>query len=168
MKRHLSAAVAITALAAAAGCTAKAAGDQIEKKIIELYASDGVVVSKVTCPKSVEVKVGATFECSAVVDSGETFKVTGTVASKEGTDFKYNIETPEPNYISAKLEKMITDGITEQRSAPKSVTCGTPGLHHAPASGQLDCVVVDSSDVSHKVVFKFTEAGVADSWEVVE
>lgn len=156
------------ALVAVAGCTAKAGGEQVEKKITEIYAAEGVKPSKVTCPKAIDVKVGTSFTCQAAFDSGETFVVDGTITSKKGTDFEYNVKMPEPNYISAKLEKMIVDGITAQRSAPKSVTCGTPGLHHSPANHVVDCVAVDGEGNNHKVVFKFTEAGAADAWEVVD
>ena len=165
MKRILVAAIAI---AAAAACTAKAGGEQIEKKIVEIYAGQGLTVTKVTCPKSIEVKVGTKFTCQATFDSGETFNVEGTISSKDKSEFQYGVEITEPNYIASKLEKAITDGITEQRSAPKSVTCGKPGLHHPPASGELECAAVDQSDVSHKVRFKFTAAGAPDNWEVVD
>lgn len=160
--------VAVIALAFAAACTAKAGGEQIEKKIVEIYAGQGLTITKVTCPKSIEVKVGTKFTCDATFDNGETFKVEGTISSKDKSEFQYGVAIPEANYISAKLEKAITDGITEQRSAPKSVTCGKPGLHHPPASGELECTAVDQGDVAHKVKFTFDAAGAPQNWEVVD
>lgn len=163
MKRSLSF-VAVVALAA---CN-KAGGEQIEKKMIEIFKGQGITATAVKCPSQIDVKVGGTFTCQATFDSGETLPVEGTITSKDGANFQYSIEIKEPNYVAAKLEQMIVEGITQQRTAPKSVTCGAPGVHRSPTTGSLDCIAVDDQDRQHRVVFKFDDKGQAANWEVVD
>ncbi len=167
MKRTLCA-LAVIATATATGCNAKAGGEQIEKKITEILAGDGLVTSKVTCPKTIATKVDSTFTCQVTFDNGEMFPVEGVVTSKSGSKFEYNVKITSPHYVAAKLEKIIIDGITAQRTAPKSVTCGAPGIHRSPPDGKLDCVAVDDAGTNHKAVFTFTADGLPDRWEVVD
>lgn len=164
MKRILLAAT----LASAAACTAKAGGEQVEKAVTERMVAQGLVVQKIVCPKSIEVKVGTTFDCQITFDNNETFTVRSTVTSKEGTNWEYNFEIVEPSYIAAKLEKALHDGLVEQTQVtPKAVVCGKAGVYRVPATREVLCDVTAPDGTMVKARFDFDEKGQAKGWKVL-
>lgn len=150
---------------AATACTAKAGGDQIEAKTRELFKAQGLVVTKVDCPRSIQVKVGTTFQCSVTFDNGETFGLRGEVTSKSGKNFEYSLLPVEANYVTEKIVKVISDGLTEQvKITPTSVACGAPGIHKAPA--KFACKVVAPDGSTGQVAVDIDDKG-AVNWRLV-
>ena len=149
----------------ALGCTGKASGDQVEKKIIEWAKSMGVEITKATCPKSIKVEVDATFECKTQVAGGEELTVQGTVTSKSGKNFEYSIKVVEPTYFAEKAAAYLDDALTQQVGVkPKSVDCGPPGIHKIPADLKITCVATDPEDHATKITFVFKADGTVDTW----
>ncbi|MEZ4399917.1 MAG: DUF4333 domain-containing protein [Kofleriaceae bacterium] len=131
---------------AVTACTAKAGGDQIEAKARELFKAQGLVVTKVDCPRSISVKVGTTFQCSVTFDNGEVFGLRGEVTSKAGKNFEYSLAPVEANYVTEKIGKIISDGLTEQvKITPTAVDCGAAGIHKAPATFSCKVTAPDGS-----------------------
>ncbi len=166
MMRPVGSLVALT-LAATAACDAKAAGGQIEKKILEWAKAQGFELKQATCPKSIKVEVKATFECKATTGFDETLTIVGTITSKSGSNFEYAIKVVEPTYFAEKAAALLTDELSQQEAgAPKSVSCGTPGLRKIPADGKVTCDVVAPDDKPVKVVLTFKDDGTLDRYDV--
>lgn len=158
---------AALALAALAACGTKAAGGQVEKKIVDWAKAQGVDLKQASCPKSIKVEVNSTFECKATTAGDEALTVVGTITSKSGSNFEYSIKVLEPTYFAEKAATMLHDELALQAAgAPKSVTCGAPGLHKIPADHKLTCDVVAPDDKALKVVLTFKDDGSLDGYEI--
>lgn len=158
---------AALALAALAACSAKAAGGQVEKKIVDWAKAQGVELTKATCPKAIKVEVNTTFECKATTAGDEELTFVGTITSKSGSNFEYSIKILEPTYFAEKAATMLHDELSQQAAgAPKAVTCGAPGLHKIPADHKVTCDVVAPDDKAVKVVLTFKDDGTLDGYDV--
>ena len=165
--RIAAAALALAALAALAGCNAKAAGGQVEKKIVDWAKAQGVEIKQATCPKAIKVEVNTTFECKATTAADEALTFVGTITSKSGSNFEYSIKILEPTYFAEKAATLLHDELSQQAAgAPKSVTCGPPGLHKIPADHKVTCDVVAPDDKAVKVVLTFKDDGSLDGYDV--
>lgn len=152
---------------AATACGTKAAGGQIEKKIVAWAKGQGVELKKATCPASIKVAVDATFTCKATTAADEELTIAGTITSKSGTNFEYSIKVVEPTYFAEKAAAMLTEGLSQQPAgAPKAVTCGAPGLHKIPADRTLTCDVVAPDGTPTKITLTFKADGDLDGWTV--
>ena len=156
-----TAVVATTTLA----CTAKAPGDQFEKKIIEWGKANGAEMAKATCPKSIKVEVDATFTCTATLVNGDELTMAGKVTSKSGSNFEYSIKPVEPTYYAEKAATYLGEALTEQTGVkPKAVECGAPGLRRIPTDLKITCSATDPEDRTTKFDFVFKADGAIDRW----
>lgn len=157
----------VAAAGLAAACTAKAEGGQVETKIREHMKELEISVKGVTCPKSIQVKVDATFTCQVTPETGDTFEMKGVVTSKEGTGFKYNLAFVEPQYSAAKLEQILHDGVLEQtKIEPTAVVCGAPGIHRIPDERVVWCDLTAPDGTKVKARFNYDQDGNSTGWEV--
>ena len=163
---HITSRVAPLFLAlAAAACTGKAKGDQIEKKITEWGKEQGVGFKGVKCPASIDVKVGGTFTCTATTPLDETLTINGKVTSKSGSNFEYSIELVEKTYFAEKVAAMLDEQLTQQFSVkPKAVDCGAAGLHKIPANLTVVCTATDPQGIATKIDVTFKADGAVERW----
>lgn len=144
----------------AAACTAKASGEQVEKKIGEWAASQNITLTKTTCPKTIKVEVATVFDCQVTVDNGEALTIRGTITSKSGKNFEYEIKPLEPTYFADKLIAYLDEALTKQVGVkPKSVTCGAPGLHKVPADRKVLCSATDPQGIATPIAVTFGDNG---------
>jgi len=80
-------------VAALSGCTKKLDGSQVEENIkTNMKAQTGTEMKSVECPKDIEAKSGATFECKAAATSGEDIVVLVTQDDDQGK-FTWKVKT---------------------------------------------------------------------------
>ena len=149
----------------AVACTNKASGEQVEKKIQEWATSQNITLTKTTCPKTIKVEVDTVFDCQVTVDNGEVLTIRGTITSKSGKNFEYSIKPIEPAYFTEKLTAYLDEALTQQVGVkPKSVTCGSPGIHKVPAERKVMCSATDPQGVATPIAVTFGEDSNVIGW----
>jgi hypothetical protein len=78
--------------AALAGCGTKVIDQgKAQKFTKQVVVANGAAAKSVKCPSGVEVKKGKTFKCTAVLTSGQAFKLTFQMTDTKGTVRLVNI-----------------------------------------------------------------------------
>ena len=164
MQRLLVTSLSLVAFAGLAACN-KAEGAQIEKKLMERFKASGGEFKAVKCPKTIEVKVDATFTCTGTTMGDETLTINGKITSKSGSNFEYTYEVAESVYIADKLATGLGEDLTKQTGIkPTSVDCGPAGVHKVPANLTVVCTAVDPKGIGTKIDIKFKADGTIEGW----
>jgi hypothetical protein len=162
-----TAGLALALVLAATACGTKAAGGEIEKKIVAWAKGQRLALTAVRCPASIAVEVGATFTCTGATASGEQFTIAGRITSKAGANFEYALAVVEPTYVAETAAAMLTTALGQgPAGAPAAVTCGAPGRHRLPADHKLTCTVVAPDGAATTITLTFKADGDLDGWAV--
>jgi hypothetical protein len=115
-----------------------------------------------TCPESVKLEQGGTFECTAKFGA-----VAARVVIVQDDDRGHvTIKSITGILVAAELEKQIADGIAKQRNVRPEVSCGDR-IRAAVAGATFQCDVRDGEH-SAKVDVKVKNDAGDVSWEVVK
>jgi Domain of unknown function (DUF4333) len=129
-----------------------------------LADSTGLPTPKVTCPKGIEVKPGATFDCTTVLD-GQPLTVRASLTDSKGA---FTVKPAAAIVIVAKAVNAIVTNV-EQTTTKATVDCGArtvlvkaPGqtfLCRATAAGVTRAVTVTVTDIDGNVRYELAPAG---------
>ncbi len=102
----------------------------------------GLAISEVSCPESVTVETGATFECTARPGEGGKLIVQVTQDDYQG-NVTWEVVASEGLLDLVALEEMIKTGLMEQAGVAASVECGEDKYRVAYPGGTFECTAQD-------------------------
>ena len=142
--------LALIAVVAAVVVTAcgndNAPTSSIEKRI-KRDISDKTHISstKVTCPRNVKAKAGATFDCNAKVDSS-VIPVHVTLTNKGGTRFDF--QPTKAVMLTSAIVRGVQDQIKAQAGVDATVDCGKAKVFVKDPGEIIECTAKTASDTA--------------------
>jgi hypothetical protein len=117
-----------------------------------------------TCPSSVKIAKGATFECTARFSPSAEAKV---VIEQNDDEGNVTVKAITGILISKRLEAQIAEGVGKEANVHVEVSCGDR-VRAAKAGDTFQCDVKDAAGQTAKVNVSVKDAAGNVSWEVVK
>lgn len=140
-----------SALPIFAGITLAACGKTLDTgRIAQVIQDDvikqgGVSVKAVTCPKTIEPKAGATFECMGEMDSGYTFTIPVKQKDDQGT-VTWDVPHARGLVNLAKFETLVQEAVQSEVGARPLIRCGA-GFKAVREGQTFECKVERREDL---------------------
>lgn len=154
----------VTILAASVGCKKKVDSADFEQRLTKRTEEIGLVGAKVSCPKDVAAKAGASFECNVDI-GGKTYPLVATIKSAEGNDLQMDTAWKGGEAVlSAKLEPAVAAQLSEQLGTPVTLSCGEP-LRFLDAKRNVSCDM-SAGTTKAKAVMTFDAELSPTAWQL--
>ncbi|MGE0546965.1 MAG: DUF4333 domain-containing protein [Kofleriaceae bacterium] len=154
----------ILAVVAATACTRRVDSVDFENRLAKRTVELGLTGAKVSCPKGIEAKVGASFVCTIAV-GGKSYELDATVTKVDGSELGMDTKWKSGDaVVSAKLEPMLGKDLSKSLGAPVTIACGEP-LRFLDAQRKIRCDL-SSGATKAGVFITFNAELVPTNWEL--
>lgn len=153
------------ALLAGVACKKKVDSENFEARIKQKTEELGLSATKIACPKDVEAKVGATFECHVELGSTSYVLVT-TITRVDGKKLDMDTHWKDGHaVIAAKLGPAVSGELAKQFGVPVTVDCGKEALRFLDDKRNVRCELT-AGDTKAAVVLTFDEKLSPTNWKL--
>ncbi len=157
--------VVLLLLASSGACKKSVDTADFESRIKTRTEELGITGATVSCPKGIEAKTGASFEC-AITAGGKTYTLATTITGVEGKQLSMDTKWKDGEAVlPAKLAPALGEELSKQFGTPVTTDCGKDVLVFVDKSRNVTCEL-SAGETKSKVLVTFDDKLNPTTWKL--